>query len=39
MLVMPAIAHGVADVMEQRGGFEQDARFGRQVMNGLKLIE
>ena len=39
VLVMPAIADGVADVMKQRGGFEQDARFGRQMMNRLKLIE
>ena len=39
VLVMAAIADGVADVMEQRGGFKQDARFGRQMMHGLKLIE
>jgi len=39
VLVMPAIADRVADVMEQRGGFEQDTRLCRQMMNGLKLIE
>ena len=34
VLVMAAIADSVADVMEQRGGFEQDARFGRQMLEG-----
>ena len=39
VLVMPAIADGVANVMQQGRGFEQDARLSRQMMHGLKLIE
>src|SRR6267142_3105375 len=36
---MTAIADGVADVMKERGGFEQDAHIGRKVMHRLKLVE
>lgn len=39
MLVMTAIAYGVANIVKERGGFQKDARFSGEMMHGLKLIE
>ena len=38
MLVMAAMAHSVANIMQQRTRFQQDARLRRQVMNRLQLV-
>ncbi len=39
VLVMALMADGVADVVEQRAGFEQHAGLRRQVMHRLQTIE
>ena len=39
VFVVAAMADHVPDVVQHRGGFEQNARVRRQMMHGLKLIE
>src|SRR5215468_2335535 len=39
VLVMTFVTDGVTDVVKQRSGFQEHARFGRKMMNRLQLIE
>jgi len=39
VLVVPAMADHVSGIVEQRSGFEQDARFRRQMMHWLQLVK
>ena len=39
MLVVAAMTDAMAYIMQERAGFELDARLRRQVMHGLKLVK
>src|SRR5437868_5751209 len=39
VLVVPAMTDGMADIMEQRPSFEEDARLARKMMDWLERVK